>query len=306
MQKFDKTKVDTRALQVFLEVYATNSVSRAADAFSVNQSSISYTLDRLRDYFNDPLFVQLGRGITPTQRATQLEPQIRKIIADIEGLAAEAEFDPQKDHDPIAIASNVTELLPELRCIRQAIWQDAPGVPIKFLELGSRENIEPMLVQGQVDVVISVRLLNYPATLNHQFLLEDRPVVFFDPSARGEVRSVKEYGAVRHAVLDFGGHRKSTVELALEDRSLSRHVALYASNAHTMAALMSGTDLVATMQSRLRKSAFADFSFGPPPVPLPSVVFDLVWHRRSDVSGRNTWLRNQIVSAIAGMDEVEG
>ncbi|MEM9582933.1 MAG: LysR family transcriptional regulator [Pseudomonadota bacterium] len=299
MEKLDRSKLDTRSLQVFLEVFETSSVSRAAEAFSVNQSSISYTLDRLRDYFADPLFVQLGRGITPTHRAAVLEPQIRRIVADIEGLTADTEFDPKKEDQPISIASNVTELLPELQKIRSAIWDCAPNIPVKFLELGSRDNIEPMLVQAKAEVVISVRLLRYPATLNHKTLLHDKPVVFYDPAVRKKVITIEDYGAARHAVLDFGGHKKSTVEAALEDRGFSRSIALSASNAHALASLMKGTDLIATMQARLQHSAFAGFLHCNPPVTLAPVLFDLVWHRRSDVSGRNSWLRNLIAETIA-------
>ena len=292
--------MDIRSLKIFLKIFDTCSVSKTADFFSVNQSSISYTLDKLRAHFDDPLFGKLGRGITPTHRAIELEHKVRKIVSEFDGLHESDDFDPTDAQAPITIASNVTELLPELLAIRTKIWRTAPSLAIRFLEVGSRENIEHMLQSEKADVSITVKLLNYPSTLKAQSLLGDRPGVFYDASVRGPITTVEDYANARHATLDFGGNQKSNVEIELEKFGLTREIWLSAPNAHTLASMMAGTDLIATMQSRLTQSAFAGFACSPPPIVLPSVFFDLVWHRKSDGSGRNKWLRGQISAAFEG------
>ena len=64
MKNFDTLRLDGHALRVFVAVCETGSVSKTADLFNLNQSTISHTLEKLRSAIGDPLFVKAGRGIT--------------------------------------------------------------------------------------------------------------------------------------------------------------------------------------------------------------------------------------------------
>lgn len=294
MQSFDDTRIDSHSLRLFLAVFELNSVSAAAARFDVNQSTVSYGLDKLRAYFGDPLFVKAGRGITPTERTKQLVPKVRQLLADLEGLADTGQYDPAQDQTPLVIATNVTELLPEMAALRALICARAPLTQIKFLELGSRENLLSILENSKADVAISIRMAKDAPVLRRARLFEDAPVIFYDASQRGPIDTVEAYGTAHHVVLDFGGQKKSMVGQAIEDRGMYRHVALSAPNAYVMAEMMRGTRMIATMQERLAGSVFRGFAHCPPPVPLPRVTFDLTWHRRYDHTGRNLWLRTLI------------
>ncbi len=46
------------------------SVSRAAERLCLGQSATSSALARLREHFNDPLLVQVGRRLEPTIRTS--------------------------------------------------------------------------------------------------------------------------------------------------------------------------------------------------------------------------------------------
>ena len=108
------------------------------------------------------------------------------------------------------------------------------------------------------------------------------------------MKTSEDYAAARHVMLDFGGRQKSVVEVALEEAGLSRSVVLAVSNAQSLAWMIRGTDIVATMQSRLGKSIFKTLAQCPLPLPMPAITYDLVWHRRVENSGRNIWLRKQV------------
>ena len=68
IDKADISRLDVRSLRVFLAVYQLNSISKAADKFGLNQSTISHCVDRLRIAFDDQLFLRSGRGISPSAR----------------------------------------------------------------------------------------------------------------------------------------------------------------------------------------------------------------------------------------------
>ena len=63
--------VDIGALRTLVLVYDLRSFSAAAERLNVNQSTISYTVERLRSAFQDPLFVRQGNGVTATERANR-------------------------------------------------------------------------------------------------------------------------------------------------------------------------------------------------------------------------------------------
>ena len=64
--------IDIGILRTLVLVYDLQSFSAAAKRLDVNQSTISYAIERLRGAFGDPLFVRNGNGVTATERCAAL------------------------------------------------------------------------------------------------------------------------------------------------------------------------------------------------------------------------------------------
>jgi len=298
MENLDTSGLNGRLLNVFLAILETNSVSAAAVKVGLNQSTVSYSLDRLRDALGDPLFVKSGRGIAPTERSIMLAPQIRSIVTSIENLAMVKAYEPGLDTVPFSIATNVTEMLPFCKTLFEQIEQVVPGNEVRFLELGSRENIKVFFETSSVDLVVSVRMANLPNSLNSKLLYSSDLACYYDPTMRGPADTIEKYSEADHAVLDFGGDVKSTVELELDKLGMQRKVRLRVPDALVMSNMMKGTRLISTMQQVLSGSAFSDFAYCAPPISLPRINFDLIWHHRMDNAPRGIWLRNMVRSTI--------
>ncbi|MEM1163888.1 MAG: LysR family transcriptional regulator [Pseudomonadota bacterium] len=299
MEDFDALSVSGRQLKLFLAIYDSGSVSAAADRFGLNQSTVSHHLDRLRSALNDRLFIRMGKKIVPTEFAHELAPRVRHMVVGLEDLANRADFDPSAEMRTVTIAANVTELVPEMLRIRNRISRAAPGVGLRFLELGARSRVSELLDSGDVDLVITIRAAKYESSLNWQEYSRDRNVCFYDPQVRRPVRSIEEYCSARHAVLDFGLSGLSTVASVMAEQGLTREVALGASDVSLLAAMIPGTDLISTFQASLANSVFARLAYSVPPIDLPPVIFDLVWHRRSEHSGRSRWLRRTVLETAS-------
>jgi DNA-binding transcriptional LysR family regulator len=88
-------KLDVDWLNVFVEIYKTQSVSRAADRLGMAQANASIALNKLRRYFGDRLFSRTSRGMEPTPYTQQIYPE---VLATVERLAKltgpRASFDP--------------------------------------------------------------------------------------------------------------------------------------------------------------------------------------------------------------------
>jgi hypothetical protein len=69
--------------------------ARAGERLCLSQSAVSGALARLREYFNDELLVQAGRGFVLTPLAESLIEPVRGLLQQIEEtIAAKARFDP--------------------------------------------------------------------------------------------------------------------------------------------------------------------------------------------------------------------
>lgn len=72
----DFSRIDLNLLTVLMVLYREASVTRTAEALHLGQPAISGALKRLREMFDDPLFVRSARGMLPTPRAQALMTEL--------------------------------------------------------------------------------------------------------------------------------------------------------------------------------------------------------------------------------------
>ena len=77
-------KLDLDWLRVFIEVYRTQNVSRAAERLGLPQANASVALAKLRRHFGDALFARTAHGMAPTPHAQAIYPE---VLAAVEKLA---------------------------------------------------------------------------------------------------------------------------------------------------------------------------------------------------------------------------
>ncbi|SUY92920.1 HTH-type transcriptional regulator LeuO [Buttiauxella agrestis] len=77
INNFEKiNSFDFNLLFIFETIFIYSSVSIAADKLESSPSSISQSLNKLRTYFSDPLFIRKGQGLVPTTVAIHLHEKI--------------------------------------------------------------------------------------------------------------------------------------------------------------------------------------------------------------------------------------
>ena len=289
-------KLAADKLRILCQVFDVGSVSEVALAMGVSQSSVSYTLDQLRADMNDPLLVKVGRTLKPTPFLIERMPMIRGVVADIESLPKRAVFSTKSFAGSVTVIANVCELMPLLSQVTTAFCKLTPKANLRLLEMGSRDRLLESFEHHRPVCALTVRAPKYPPELKAVPLFESEQVIYYDPAHRGPVNSINECFDAEHAVLDFGGVAKSTVEQSLPERGSARKIRVGAPNVNALASLMKGTRLVCTMQKALHDSVFSELSFCKVPFALPPVRFDLVWHRRDDTDQLGQWMRALILS----------
>src|SRR5690606_34936919 len=80
--------VDLNLFLIFRAVYLTRNVTKAGECVNMTQSAVSNALKRMRERFDDPLFIRTATGVSPTPLADALigavEEGLRKLSAAID------------------------------------------------------------------------------------------------------------------------------------------------------------------------------------------------------------------------------
>lgn len=280
------------ALDVLLEEC---SVTKAAQRMNLTQPAMSASLRRLRDTFQDDLFVLHGKKMVPTQRALELEPEVRSLIQTLRGVIATGTgFDPQTSRRIFRVGASdyITTVL--LAPLMQRLEREAPNVG---LELFLPDQLtSDKLDAGTIDLHISPDVFiegDHPRELlfeeDHVLVgCETNPI--FDKPLTQEAYLSSGHVAVR--VFD----RHTFVENMLEKRFPGRRVEVIAQSFTQAPWLVKGTNRITVMYRRLAEATtgihglkMAELPFE---LPIMRQTMQNHWTRSRDAG--LLWLKEQL------------
>jgi DNA-binding transcriptional LysR family regulator len=243
-------KLDGRLLLVFRELSRTRQTTEAARRLHVTQSTVSHALARLRDLFEDPLFVRRPHGLEPTQRALELAPRIDGLIDMVGAVMAPAgAFDPagSERRFRIAAAEFVTALVGSR--LVQTFHREAPraSFSVDFLQGGATLDT---LRRGEVDLVLG-QFLRLPPGLEAEVLYRDGYCVVArkrHPKLRGTIDG-PTYARLPNIFVGLSGETGIT-DATLPSPSVVSTVALVP-RWLTALTMVSTSDAIATCPRRL-------------------------------------------------------
>lgn len=121
------------------------SVTKAAERLGRSPSAVSHALARLREIFDDPLFVRAGQHLVRTSRAEQLAPTVHIIVSSMEGLLrSHNSFDPLEQKRTFLVACQEFTELTLLSRVRQALAREAPGIVVERQDVHSATLIQDL------------------------------------------------------------------------------------------------------------------------------------------------------------------
>lgn len=277
-------------------------VSRAADKLCLSQSATSGALTRLREYFNDELLVQLGRGMVMTPRAAELLPAVRNVLLQVEGtIIKRPDFDPLTAKREIRIVASDYMVIAALAETLRALKKKAPDLTFTLISPG--EDPRGMLERGEVeflampDVYLSP---DHPSV--HLFSDDYRAVVWTgNEQVTGDSVTLSEFLKMRHVTVNYTLTGPSFEGWFIERFGNDRLVEVSTSSYSTVPFLIVGTQRIALMHHRLAE-AFAQMmplKLVKPPVEIPQIHETLQWHVYNDSDECLIWLRAQFIELIA-------
>ncbi|MGH1454935.1 MAG: LysR substrate-binding domain-containing protein [Paracoccaceae bacterium] len=298
----DPLATDFAALRVLRLVHAHGSFSRAAEGLGVTQSTVSYTIDRLRRAFGDPLFVRQGGGVVATDRCEEIVVATARMLDDFVALSEPRGFDPAQAQAEVRISCNYYERVTILPPLVRLLRAQAPGLRLHVLSSTSRG--KEQLNRGESDLLIGPVRIDDAGFYGRRLLADHYVCVMDAARAPKGAMSMAEFTAAPHAMVTYGGNWRSAYLEQMEEAGLHPNTVIEVPSPANLPDILIGTDLVGTVPTRTARVFGAGVAVVGCPFPAPFGI-DLYWTGRTHASAMHKWLRGQIGQIAAGLDRAD-
>lgn len=152
MSKLDR--LDIKQLRVFQAIIREQSASKAAAQLGLTQQAVSEHLKKLRDVFEDRLFLRKTSGFIATPFAQTLSVSVDKVLNDFNALLSPTHFDPNTVEGTFVIAATDYAqqiVLPELISI---IRIQAPNLKLIVRDF-EIDKLNELMESGNVNLAIA-------------------------------------------------------------------------------------------------------------------------------------------------------
>lgn len=295
------SRIDLNLFVVLDAIFSEGNITRASRKLNLTQPAISHALARLRQMFDDPLFVRQGASMAPTPFTRKVIPQVRQALALFESsIQGQVEFDPSSSHRLFHLGLRdvfeATALPPLLARLRQL----APDIEIASVRI-DRRDIENELAAGSLDLVLDISV-PVSDVIRQQRVSRDRLIVLARAGhpAIGNGLDLPTYLAQSHVLVSSRRKGMGLEDFELNREGHRRRIGLRCQHYFAACRVVSETDLLLTMPEQYARIANAQFGNLIHAFPLQTQPLDahLYWHTSADDDPANRWLREQFVSLI--------
>lgn len=298
--------LDLNLLVVLDALIAEKSITRTAKRINLSQSATSSALARLREYFDDPLLIQVGQRMELTPLAEKLAQPVSELILKGEAIVEKNQgFRPAESTRTFRLNMSEYEAAVLMNRALARIHELAPKVRIEIsskIDEPTREYLE----RGYLDLIITPR--EHVSSLHpSEPLFDDRyvAVVWSGNPLATEGMTLDAYLSGSHvaAYIDklIGW---SFDEVFLTRSGYKRRIQAVVPSFAMLMSQVVGTQLIATAMERYARfhAQLSSIRIFPSPIPIPPVETRIQWHSFHDNDPGIRWLRQVLQDAAAGLE----
>lgn len=305
----DLARIDLNWLRALSYLLETRSVSAAARKAGVSQPAMSRTLARLRELFQDPLLVQVGRRSLLSEHAQTLLPKLQDALAAVQAaLGAAPHFEPALAAFDVPIAANDYVGGALLGPWQRSLSALAPSMRLRLESISSQSVVQ--LATGELDLMIGPAVRQPELGLDRfvvRALWQDRYVCAMragNPSAAARVplRSLIRQPRIG---IDCGGW-PSSAESALATAGHTWPASMRVPSFLLALSLLEDSDAIAFVPERLLAGQSQRWAVRPMPFQCDPFTIYVAWHPRATTNARHRWLRTTLLDFAAGESRETG
>ena len=294
-------KISTFDLNLFVvmnAIYTEGSLTKAAEVVGITQPAVSNALARLRDKFNDELFIRTGSGMVPTHKTENIISDVQNALNLMQRSINEpGEFNPTSSERVFRISlGDISEgrILPYLL---EYINKNSPGIVIESYYT-DRKDIVHSLATNELNFAVDP-IIPRSKDVTTQKVFSDNFVCAH--RANHPLTKLKKFDL--DALLDLKfiniSNRKrgpAFIDTELAKLQLQRNIVLRAQHFLVTPEIVRNTDLVLVCSRSFAKKH--GLNFKELPIDLPPVEQYLIWHNSDDNDGSHIWMRELIAEAF--------
>ncbi|MDX1735880.1 MAG: LysR family transcriptional regulator [Halioglobus sp.] len=311
-------RVDLNLLVYLDALLRERNVTQAANKLSLSQPAMSNGLRRLRELFDDPLLVRTSEGMTPTERALELEPVVREVLSKVDhAVQPRKEFDAANTDRVFRImASDYAEstLLPTVLGKLRTL---APGITLDIMTPSDVSFLD--VERGKVDMLIN-RFDSMPQSFHQIHLWDDTFTCVLSPQNPVlEDWTLDNYLLAKHVWVSKTGmgvgvgvdpddvQRLGWVDAALDKLGKKRQIRVFTRHYQAAMTLAEQNDLIVTLPTRAAQLKLDNprVVLRDPPLDIPPLELKMAWSPLLQHNPANKWLRKIIADTARELDGLE-
>ena len=311
-------RIDLNLLVYLDALLRERNVTQAANQLNLSQPAMSNGLRRLRELFNDPLLVRTSEGMTPTERALELQPVVREVLSKVDqAVQSRQDFEAGTAQRVFRImASDYAEstlfpsVLGKLRTL-------APGLTLDLMTPSDVSFLD--VERGKVDMVIN-RFDSMPQSFHQIHLWDDSFTCVLSPENPVlKDFTLENYLKANHVWVSKTGmgvgvgvdpsdvQRLGWVDAALNRLGKKRQIRVFTRHYQAAMTLAEQNDLIVTLPTRAAQLKLDNprVVLREPPLEIPPLELKMAWSPLLQHNPAHKWLRKLIADTARELNGQE-
>ncbi|MGB6138647.1 MAG: LysR family transcriptional regulator, partial [Shewanella sp.] len=170
-------KIDLNLFVVFDAIYCEGNITKAASVLNLSQPAVSHSLGKLRNHFDDPLFIRQGNEMRPTPVAKNVIDDVREALHQLQVcLVQSRQFEPLTSRKSFSLSLHGSLEPYYLPILQEHLSVESPAIHLNSNKRVNRSELENKLASGDIDLAIDA-LLPVSSNICHTQLQRDQLVV---------------------------------------------------------------------------------------------------------------------------------
>lgn len=287
-------KTDLNLFIAFDVIYREKNLTKAGEVLGITQPAVSNSLSRLREIFDDELFIRTSKGMVPTAVSQNIIDDVRSALTLFSSTISDSEtFEPKSASTTFKISAGDLSEFRLLPSLISSLSKLAPEIDIESY-LTPRKNTPRELAAGNLDFSIDPPI-HSDTSLRHKEIFKDNYVLIVrknHPITKKKKLTMADYLELSHIHISNSRTGLGHVDMALYRLGELRRIALRAQHFLVAPFVISQSDLALTSTKSFLVSK--DLTSIKLPFTVDPVELHLYWHETKHNDPGNIWMRDLI------------
>ena len=290
-------------LRFLVTLFETRSLTLSAERHQLSMGAASRRLGRLRDFFEDELFVRSDLVMLPTQRMRDIEPEVRRVLSTMTSLLNRGDFDLASTARTVRILCADNGVSTLLTDVFAKFYDETPKSKLEIEQLDAQ--IFEKLREGRADLALypiaevpkDFHSIELYKTRRGILVREGHPLIArYKERGRLTIEDLSEFRQVRTSFPGAPEWASNAARAAVSAQDVGLAMPFFMAVPHVLAKTdFTYTAPVITMQHAVRHSGVSLRTL-PAPVELAPFAPHLVWHHCTHMDPFLQWVRGIIAS----------